>query len=104
MLFPYFRKSFTSSRINSLSSAILGQRLEEKEVIIVAYDDVVSVNHIHVLDGEEREGQHTVVQRLACQLVRILNLHQVNIAQFFDRFSDVSVRESNFIHPFETAA
>ncbi|MNN35938.1 hypothetical protein D3C81_1498060 [compost metagenome] len=35
------------------------------------------------------------------QFVRILNIHQVNIGQFIDRFTDVIVRKGNFIYPFK---
>ena len=73
----------------------------EREVVVVADDDVVGVHHVHVLDGEEREGQHAVVQRLARQLVRIPECSSGRYSAVFDRFADVSVREGDFIHPLE---
>src|SRR5882724_13479678 len=57
----------------------------ERQVVVVADDDMRLVDTVDVFDGEERERQHTLVERLARLVVGILDLHQVDIGDLAHR-------------------
>ncbi len=73
----------------------------ERQVVVVADDDVRLVDAIDVLDGEERERQHAVVERLARLLVGILDLHQVDIGDLAHRLADIGVGQFDLVDALE---
>ena len=53
-------------------------RGREGQVVVVAHHDVAIVHLVDVFDGEKWEGQHAIVERLACLAIGILDFHQVD--------------------------
>src|SRR5215831_7794324 len=64
----------------------------ERQIVVIADDDVALVHHVDVLDCEEWECKHAVIERLARFLVRIPNLHEVNVGDLAHRLTDIGVR------------
>jgi hypothetical protein len=52
---------------------------------------VGGVDAVDVLDGEERERQRAVVERLARLFVGIPDLHQVDVGDLADRLAYIGV-------------
>src|SRR5258705_377239 len=59
------------------------------------------IDTVDVFDGEEREGQHALVERLARLVVGILDLHQVDIGDLAHRLAGVGVVELDLVNAFE---
>src|SRR5262249_5719449 len=53
----------------------------EWQVVVVADDDVLGVDHGDVLDGEEREVEAALAAALTRLLVRIGDCHQIDVAE-----------------------
>src|SRR6266481_4546199 len=73
----------------------------ERQVVVVADDDMRLIDTVDVFDGEERKRQHPLVERLARLVVGILDLHQVDIGDLAHRLAGVGVVELDLVNAFE---
>ena len=62
---------------------------------------MAAVDDVHVLDGEEGEGQHAVVQRFAGQSLGVLDLHQVDVADLAHRPVDIGLAQFHLVDALE---
>jgi len=88
--------------MNSSSSALLGSRLDENGRLLSLPTMIVGlVDAIDVLDGEEREGVDTVIERLAGLLVGVLDLQEVDIADLAHGLADIGLRQLDLVDALE---
>jgi hypothetical protein len=73
----------------------------ERQVVVVADDDVGVVDPVDVLDGEERKRQHAVIERLLRLVIGILDLHQIDIADLAHRLADIGLRKLDLVDALE---
>src|SRR5262245_8340016 len=73
----------------------------ERQGIVVADHDMALVDDIDVLDGEERERQNALVERLARHFAGVLDLHQIDVGDLAHRLADIGVRELDLVDALE---
>ena len=97
-----FRKSATSSRMNSLSSCLLRLAAGRVgEVVVVGDDDLGRVDDIDILDGHEREGELAVLAALLGELLGIGDVHQVDVADLAGQAAGVGVGHLDLVDALE---
>ena len=60
------------------------------------------VNHIHIFNREKREREHTVIQWFAGDLLRISNVHEIDITNFSNGSTDVGLIHFNLVDALES--
>src|SRR3954471_15344949 len=73
----------------------------ERQIVVVADDDVGFVDTIDVLDGEEREGVDAVIERLLRLLVGVPDLQEVDVADLAHGLADIAVAELDLVDTLE---
>ena len=79
----------------------------EGEIIVVGDNDVLTVHHCHILDGEEGEAEafrrsaSAKIAALPCPAIRIKDRHKIDIAKLLDEAISIGGAEIDDVDPFE---
>src|SRR5262245_30496481 len=73
----------------------------ERQVVVVADDDVIGIDHVDILDGEERESELAVLAALAGDLVGIVDVHQVDVTDLLYETVGVGLGEIDLVAALE---
>ena len=72
-----------------------------RQVVVVGNDQMFAVDHIHIFDGHEGEGELAVLAATLGDALRIVDVHQVDMPDLLDEAFGVDIGQTDLVDTLE---
>ena len=68
-----------------------------RQVVVVGNDQMFAVDHIHIFDGHEGEGELAVLAATLGDALRIVDVHQVDMTDLLDEAFGINIGQTDLV-------